>query len=146
MREDMTQNQQNPFTLVNAFFITLHFERGSTLPDALEMPLEIQIKVVDKDFPRFQINLRNKTQDQSPLKLDLELVGLFEYIGDNPEQGRGLINDFIREKGLNMLWPYVSQMTRMITSQMGMNPLNIRTPIFSNLTPAIETGKVRTNE
>jgi preprotein translocase subunit SecB len=141
MCEDMSQNIQYPFSLVNAFFISLHFEREGVMPDTIEMPIEMQIKVIDKDFPRLQVNLRNKTNAPSPVKLDIELVGLFDYIGDHPEQDHELISDFIREKGLYMLWPYVSQMTRMITGQMGMNPIDTRTPLSFELLPIIEAAK-----
>jgi preprotein translocase subunit SecB len=137
----MNQNIKYPFSLANAFFIALHFEREHILPDALEMPIEIQIKMVDKDFPRVQVNLRNKTKEQSPLKLDLELVGLFDYVGNNPERDRGLINDFIREKGLHMLWPYISQMIKMVTGQMGMSPLDTRTPLFFDVPYVKEAEK-----
>ena len=138
----MTKNTLYPFDLVNAFFIVLHFERERILPSPMEMQFEIQIKVVDKDFPRIQVNLRTTNRDQSPLKLEVELVGLFDYIGDNPEKDRGLIADFVREKGLCMLWPYFSQITRMITGQMGMNPLEMRMPRFSDLPPIPEIEKV----
>ena len=131
----MTKKSHYPFDLVNAFFIVLHFDRERILPNPMEMPIEIQIKVIDKDFPRIQVNLRTINRDQSPLKLELELVGLFDYIGDNPEKDRGLISDFVREKGLCMLWPYLSQIARMITGQMGMNPIEMRMPKFSDLPP-----------
>jgi len=136
----MTNNIQYPFNLVNAFFVTLHFQREPAIPNKMEFQFEIQIKVIDKDFPRLQVNIRNRTTDKSPLKLEVELVGLFDYIGDNPEQDRALINDFLRNKGIHMLLPYISQLIRIITGQMGMNPLDIHTPLSIDL-PIAEVDK-----
>ena len=129
----MTQFNQYQFKLVNAFFINLLFERERVLPEPMQIQIEVQTKVIDKDFPRIQINIRTSTKDQSELKMNLELIGLFDYIGDNPERDRNLIYEFIGNKGLHMLWPYISQMTRIITSQMGMNPLDVHTPIYFDI-------------
>ena len=117
-----------PFSLINAFFIAIDIKRETVLPEHMEVPIEAQVSVID-NFPNLQINLRSKTPDESSVKFTLELVGLFEYVGDAPEEARAIVGDFVREKGLHMLWPYFSQLTRMITGQMGMSPLNIKTPI-----------------
>jgi preprotein translocase subunit SecB len=138
MKKFMTNNIQYPFNLVNIFFVTLHFHREPAIPDVMGFQIEVQIKVIDKDFPRLQVNIRYRTMDQSPLKLEVELVGLFDYIGDNPEQDHALITDFLRDKGVHMLLPSISQIIRIITGQMGMNPLDIHTPSSINIPPVTE--------
>ena len=45
-----------------------------------------------------------------------------------PEADRNTIVDFINERALFSMWPYISQMSRLMTSQMGMNPVNWRMP------------------
>jgi preprotein translocase subunit SecB len=137
----MINSIQYPFKLINAFFVTLHFDREPAVPNKMEFQIEIQIKVIDKDFPRLQVNIRNRTTDQSPLKLEVELVGLFDYIGNNPEQDRALITDFLRDKGIHMLLPYISQIIRIITGQMGMNPLDIHPPFSIDVPPITEGDK-----
>ena len=90
-----------------------------------------QIKVIDKGFPRIQVNIRVETLDQKPIPVTfaLELVGLFEYIGEQPEADANTLNDFMAARGLHMLWPYITQMIRVISAQMGMNPLQFKTPL-----------------
>lgn len=129
----MTTIQQYPFNLVNAFFVSLEFEREPVLPEKMELPIEAQIKVVDEGFPRLQVNLRTRTQGQASVKFSLELVGLFDYAGDHPEIDREIAGEFVREKGLYMLWPYVTQTIRIITGQMGMNPLDTKTPLYFSI-------------
>jgi preprotein translocase subunit SecB len=124
----MNPSMKYPFSLNNAFFIAIDIKRVNVLPEPMEVSIEAQVRVID-NFPNIQINLRSKTPDESPVKFTLELVGLFDYVGDAPEEDRAVVADFVKEKGLHMLWPYFSQMIRMITGQMGMNPLNIKTPI-----------------
>jgi preprotein translocase subunit SecB len=137
----MIKNIQYPFNLVNVFFVTLHFDREPAIPNTMEMQIELQIKVIDKDFPRLQVNIRNRTKDPSPLKLEVELVGLFDYSGNNPDQDRELITDFLRDNGIHMLLPYISQIIRIITGQMGMNPLDIHFPISINVPQISEIDK-----
>jgi preprotein translocase subunit SecB len=136
----MNQKPQFPFSLINAFFITLRFERIPEIHDTINIPIEIQIKIIDKDFPRLQVNLRYKTPDDSPLKFDIELVGLFDYVGEDPERDHKIVNDFVREKGLHMLWPYVLQMARLITGQMGMSPIETKTPLRFDIQPKQENS------
>lgn len=125
----MTATARYPFVLTNAFFVTLSFERSNTLPGEIELPTEGQITVTDQQFPRLQVNFRIKTRDDSSVRFALELVGLFDYQGNQPERDRGLIKEFVQEKGLHMLWVYIGQMIRIITAQMGMNPIDLRTPL-----------------
>ena len=76
-----------------------------------------------------QINLRLSTPPKSPMRFTLELVGIFEYAGDKPDEGKAQVMDFVREKGLHMLWPYTDQMIRLLSGQMGMKPLETKTPV-----------------
>ena len=122
------------FQLVNAFFIHLNFERPPTLPDPDQLPLTVEVKVIMENYPnRLQVNMRLKSSKESPVKFSTEVVGLFDYVGDDPEEGRAEIKDFIHYRGLHMLWSSISQMVQIVTSQMGMNPLRPNAPLEFNL-------------
>ena len=139
----MTENPY-PFELINTFFISLNLRREKHVPDPLELPVSIQMKVSESGFPRLQVNLKVSVPKDSPLAFDIELVGLFDYIGDSKEYDHDLNWKFINDRGFFILFPYVSQMIRLITSQMGMNPLNTRMPLEASFSK-LETEKAPEN-
>jgi hypothetical protein len=125
----MDSKRLNDFALQETFFIRLNFKRGTTIPSPVEIPISAQVKVVDKDFPKIQINLQVSSLDPQPVNLDIEMVAVFNYVGGDLDRGRNLLPVFLRDKGLHMMWPAIAIMMRNITSQMGMPPLNIKTPL-----------------
>ena len=125
----MTSRINYPFNLGNAFFVCLDFQRQAAVPSNLTLGIVTEIKVVTEKYPdQLQINLRINSQDGDPLKLSMELVALFNYTGNSPDQDKEKIIDFLNDRGLIMVWPYLNQMLKFITSQMGMQALNLNLP------------------
>jgi preprotein translocase subunit SecB len=126
----MTQEIRFPFRLNNAFFTSLEFERISELPERLDLSIGVQAKISEDEFPdRLQVHLRIKTvEEESPLTFCVELIGLFDLIEDQPEPDRSIITEFVNERALYILWPHITQMVRIVTGQMGTNPINVNTP------------------
>lgn len=117
------------FQLAEAFFTTLEFRRTPEVPDSLNVRFNVQLKVHSERLPeRLQVDLKLETMDDQPLMMVLEIVGLFEGAGDQTELNDDEISRFVNERALFMLWPYVVQMTRLTTAQMGMDPVKLPTP------------------
>jgi preprotein translocase subunit SecB len=133
----MTQELGFPFRLDNTFFTSLRFHRPPQIPESLEVGFSVQAKVHADEFPdRLQVDLKIETPDDQPLTLSLELVGIFRAVEGQPEPEPSIIPDFINERALHMLWPYMAQMVRQVTGQMGMAPLNIPTPYMFQFQPS----------
>lgn len=125
----MDDQTKYPFKLVNVFLISLSMSRINELPNPLELQVAVEVKYIEPGFPTLQINMKVSSTQDAPLSFNLEAVGLFEFIGDDTEYDRELNREFVFERGLHMLWIFISQTIRLITSQMGMNPLNLQAPI-----------------
>lgn len=124
----MTENNKSSFQLTNAFFSSLHFRRVKQMPSTMEFPITIEIKTVEPGFPRIQLNLRVSSPEDAPLHFKVELVGLFDYVGEGKAYDKERHRKFISHTGFHMLWPYVNQIIRIVTGEMGMNPLNAVMP------------------
>lgn len=134
--DDMTQETRFPLQLDNVFFTSLQFRRVPELPDPLQLNILTQVRVYGEQFPdRLQIDLKIETPDDQPLMLSVELVGLFSAVEGQPKPDPSILSDFVNEKALYMLWPYMVQVVRQITSQMGTNPVNIMTPYVFDFKP-----------
>lgn len=138
----MTKSFPSQFKLINTFFINLEFKRDPAIAPGVEMQFEIQLKIAELDFPKFQLNMLNITRSGSPIKMSIESVGIFEYQGEKTDKYHDLLNDFVKDEGLPLLWPYTALMIRIITGQMGMDPLRIPVQIYFESTKKTETDKV----
>jgi preprotein translocase subunit SecB len=115
--------------LAEAFFVTLEFRRTPEVPDSLKVQFNIQVRVHDEQMPeRLQVDLKLETPEEQPLAMVLEVVGLFRGEDGKPDVNSEEVARFVNERALFMLWPYAVQMTRLITSQMGMEPVKLPTP------------------
>lgn len=118
-----------PLRLEHAFFKSLEFFRAPELPDPLQVNVGAQVRVQADRFPeRLQVGLKVETPSDQPLRFCVEIIGIFGPIENQPQPNASIISEFVNERALHVLWPYVEQMIRLVTSQMGMNPLTIRTP------------------
>ena len=81
------------------------------------------------NFQDYKSILKVNTPKGHPLEFEIELVGMFKYVGENSNYDDDLNNKFLFERAFHMLWPNISQLVRIITGQMGMNPLDIQVPI-----------------
>ena len=133
----MTQETRFPWRLDNAFFTSLRFRRVPELPDPLQVGITTQARLHSEHFPdKLQIDLKIETPDDQPLMLSVELVGLFSAVEGEPKPDPSILADFVNEKALYVLWPYIVHMVRQITGQMGTNPVNISTPHSFGFKPA----------
>lgn len=122
-------NQEFPFILNDIFFTTVEFCRKSQMENEFQLEAKVELKVVTEQLPqRLQLNLKFESENAPPVKFKLELVSLFDLVEGHPEADRNTIVNFINERALFIMWSYVSQISRLMTSQMGMNPVNWRMP------------------
>jgi len=125
----MTQEQKYPYQLVNTFIVSISFNRARKLPPTMELPTNIGVQYTEPGFPRIQVGLKVSSPEDSLVPFNIEVIGLFDYTGQKKEYDKPLNKEFVEEKALHMLWVYSSQMVKLVTSQMGMNPLEVRSPI-----------------
>jgi hypothetical protein len=129
-------NPKYPFRLVNAFLIELSFQRAPEMPASIPLNLKALIRVDDQKFPQLGVHLRLQTEgDDQPLKIQAEVVGWFDLVEDQPVPGREVVVDFLNERALFMLWPYISLPIRQVTAQMGIAPVVMAAPYHFELTP-----------
>lgn len=131
----MPNNVRFPFKLQAAFFITVNCRRSSTVPEPLTTNFKTLVKSEESNFPNLQIFLKLETEGEQPVTFEIELVGIFAHIEDQPVPDRSIIREFISEQAIYMLWPYMVQMVAQITAQMGTNPVRLPTPHYYDLRP-----------
>jgi hypothetical protein len=130
-----------PYELIRIFLISLNLRREAEIPSPIEMPVSTEVKFVESSFPHLQVHMKISSPQDTPISFSFEIIGLFDYVGDKKEYDRELNNMFFSDKALHMLWVYGTQMIGIITGQMGMNPLQIKTPVeFLNPQGAIKNA------
>jgi preprotein translocase subunit SecB len=119
-----------PLQLDNAFFAKLGFERQPRMPEHFEIQVGVQIRVVDREFPeRLEVQLKAETVENSPLKIYVMIIGLFNFIKGETEPDRGIISDFVSDQAFYILWSYVDQVITQNTAKMGIDPVRLQWPI-----------------
>lgn len=126
----MSDHVRFPFHLQAAFFTTVNCRRSPQIQDPVSSDFKTLVKVEDGNFPNFEIFLKLQTEGEQPVSFEMELVGIFVHVQDQPIPDRSMILEFMNEQALHMLWPYMVQMMAQITAQMGMNPIRIPTPHY----------------
>lgn len=138
----MTKKDLPAFELTDAFFTSLEFRRVPEMPQPLNLSFNVQLKVHDERLPEIlQIDLKLATFEDQPLTMILELVGLFKRPEDQAQPGTDELSHFINERALVALWPYIVQMSKLVTSQMGIAPVKIRTPHAFQFAPEASEGQ-----
>jgi preprotein translocase subunit SecB len=126
----MTQKMQYPLKLNQAFFAQVRFERIPKMPEAFEVLVGVQAKIVDKRFPEvLEVHLRVETPDDQPLMMQIVVIGIFGLIKGASEPDRSIIQGFAVERAFPVLWAYMDQMITQVTSQMGMPPVRLVSPV-----------------
>jgi preprotein translocase subunit SecB len=97
------------------------------------LPINTEIKIVEQEFPRLQVNVKVNTKEDAPVSFNFEMVGIFNYIGESKHYESELNKEFVSKKALDLIWVLAVQTVRIITGQMGMNPIQLNTPVFSDL-------------
>lgn len=125
----MTDEAQYPYELENSFFINLVFKRAAEVPHPIEIPTATEINIAEPGFPNLQIGVKVKSQDELPITFDVHLIGMFKYLGEQKEYDHDLNIEYTFQRGIYLLWPSIVQFVKVVTMQMGMSPLQVRTPI-----------------
>jgi preprotein translocase subunit SecB len=135
-----------PFSLINAFFDCLEFQREDKVPPGTQTTFVAEIKVGLDNYPtQFQVNLRLKSQEENhPIKVNMELIGLFRYSGNDPSADKDRIIEFLNNRGLFMLWPYLHLMIKSVTTQMGIEGLNLTPPAEFSLNAELSDEPTKT--
>jgi hypothetical protein len=131
----MTEILQYPFKLIDVFFPQIYFHRAPEIGrEEQTYSLNFNVKVVEENYPsESEIHCLLKTEENSPIAINLYLVAKYEYIGDDPERDRGLVHQFAREKAVYLLWPQFTQLITTNTSLLGLLPSKILTPFNLDL-------------
>lgn len=134
----MNDEMKYPYQHINTFVISISFKRDRVVPPNIEIPTNVSVQFTEPEFPRIQVAMKiNSPEDASeeiPISFSLEVISLFDYIGSNKEYDKRLNREFGEERATHMLWVYCSQMVKTISSQMGMNPLELRSPVSFKFT------------
>ena len=118
----------------------MRFHRAEVVPDDTSLQVDVQISVVEEDFPdSLQIGLKVETQAEQPVDICLELIGLFELVEEYDKPDKEILPDFINERALFMLWPHLTQTIRQITALMAIAPIEIKTPYNYSFDISVDT-------
>jgi preprotein translocase subunit SecB len=124
-------NPRYPFNFINAFIKSAHFERKESLPETLEVKLKIDTKVLDdiEQPDKFQVLLRVGTETEREFSFSVEVIGFFDCIESKVSCDPDIRLNFLKNRGLFILFTYVKSYVHSMTSQMGMSPLNLSMPV-----------------
>ena len=117
-----------PYEIVSVFLISFRFNRNAEITPNLQIPVKTKFKLLEPGFPKIQVNVLIETPNDLPISFQIEAVGLFNYVGEKQDYDSARNKEFIFEKGIHTILPYISQIIKLFTSQMGMTPLNILIP------------------
>jgi hypothetical protein len=132
----MSKNMEYPYEFISIFLKSININRKDEIPPNTPIIGNVKFKVIEPEFPKLQINVLFETVGDLPITYAIEALGLFKYIGSKKVYDKELNKKFVFEKGLHIISAYVSQMIKLFTSQMGMNPLNV--PITMLLDEIVE--------
>ena len=127
-----------PITFDNAVIAKLSFERDPVLDKPIQIHYEVNAQIAQHDeIPPdiIQYNIQFKTKDTDPIRILIEVSGIFKFTGEDNDLKDNLINEFLNEKAIFILWPIITQNIQIITAQMGMNPFYIPVPVAINFSP-----------
>ena len=97
--------------------------------------------MVEPEFPRLQMNVKVSTPEDTPISFSFEIVGIFNYVGESKQYEKELNREFVSSKALDLIWVLAVQTVKIITGQMGMNPVQLNTPVFSDVFQMIPSAK-----
>ncbi len=124
-----------PFKLINVFFPKICIERA---PDYNNEGGSVRLNVlgVNNNFPdEVEIQISLISPEESKLLINLLMIAKYTYIGNDEINDRELIHEFTREKGIYLLWPFITQLFNILTIQVGIQPFTIYTPMSIELNP-----------
>ncbi len=115
------------FKHVSTVFSQVEYKRQNVLPSQFEVPLRVELKLVDNpELPkRLQINLSVQCDDSGPVSFLLIAVGLFDYVQSSENPAKQQKMDFLRQSGLAIMWPTLLRMLHFLNLETGTSQLNI---------------------
>ena len=137
----MKENLNFPFKLVTTLFSFIQCARKPEIPDDFQLGVNIQLNVLDDDFPqKIQINLKVFSLPDQPFYFNLELIAIFIPTNQPTSFPKENIPDFVNQRALFMLWPYIVSEVRDLTVKMGINSITLETPSEFHYKPALVTN------
>ena len=124
----MTQELKYPYRLINTFVVSISFKRARKLSGKLGLSTNVAVQYTEPNFPRVQVAMKIDFPEDAPVSFSLEVVGLFDYVGSKKDYDKALDREFVEQRAFHMLWIYSQQMVKMVSAQMGMNPLEMQSP------------------
>lgn len=116
-----------PFQLDNIFFIEIKAKRIPDLSSSISVNGQVKVSQNPESQDQTQVNLIIKTEEKSSLELSLELVAIFKHREQHAQEPLAIYR-FLQDRGMFILWSYMAQMIKLITSQMEMKGFNIGMP------------------
>lgn len=127
---DLSVKPKTLFSIQNVIFKSVHISREGQVSTPLDIQLFSEIKVREQERPDLlQVDLRVTSSEDSPVTLQLEVVGLFRLIEGEEQPDKAAIHQFVFNTGVFSLWPTMSYMVRTVTTHMGMSPLSVNMPV-----------------
>lgn len=118
-----------PFEYIDLFLTTVEFSREPDLPPGQKLQFEVQVKSILEKFPdQIQISIRLFNSKPSPLYIRMEMVGLFKYTGNNPDEDVKLVEEFMFAEAVPSLIPTLLPTVRSIGANMGVHGINLTWP------------------
>ena len=119
----MNEISEYPLKLEDAFSKTISIRRASKVSSPVELELAARIKVLGQALPEtLEVHLELKSADKDPFDISLELIGKFHRIEGSLEPDSDVIDKFVTERALVIMWPLMRQIVRQTTALMGVSP------------------------
>ena len=120
-----------PFRIVWTFLSKVRIQRPGTPREdvAIEMKAEVDLgRRAEKDQYQVKLRIRNVDPQNSPVNVELEAIGIFEYCGEG-EPSPATIAEFVNDRLLFVLSSLIVNTVGSLTAQMGMAPMWIPMPL-----------------
>jgi len=138
----MTEDKLYPLQLEDVFFSKIEFSRHHDIREDINIEYIVEINIIETDVhDKVQVNVRIHSKENKLIELLVELVSLFAPTAGKPMPERNKIFEFVNDRGIFILWPYLTQIIYYITSQMGITPLKIHVPFNVRLIDREEEPK-----
>ena len=113
----MQEEPKFPFVLIGAFYVRFEFRRKPELTEPLATSWTATIRVDDSKYPLFDVVVLAEASLDQPFSFAVEVVGRFNVGETLSVPDRSILGEFLSERALFMLWPYVVQAVAQASSQ-----------------------------
>jgi hypothetical protein len=128
-----------PYEVQEVLFTKINFWRAPLVPDPFTVNVNMGVRIIVQNQHAMELGVQITTVDsESPVKLDLELVGKFKATDANATIQREDFEDFISQKGLPVMWPYADALVRQLCGTMSIPLIKL---VFSLVIPLPGRGQ-----